>query len=326
MADAGVGWLSQDRAGLVCAYVLQVSDLTRFVAVYFLYVHKRAFVHRLKETVGSGQSTARPDSRRVERASVERRDAVYSELLRLSPLSDAHRSLLHARGFDDSEVRRNRYGSTPSDADYIVRALAPHDLGGVPGFYRDGQCWRMAYCASGYFVPARDESGRIQALSYRLERPRGGMKYCWLSSNPEAEDERGRRKYPLSTSSGAPAHFAYAHLLEDARELVITEGALKADVIAYLTQSPVVGVAGVSTFGADFSARLKRVAPRLRTAVIAYDQDLHTNPAVLAALERLTAQLETEGLRVRVRTWPGESKGYDDYLLSQLRARKVTAA
>jgi Domain of unknown function (DUF3854) len=61
-------------------------------------------------------------------------------------------------------------------------------------------------------------------------------------------------------------------------------------------------------------------------AIVAFDKDLHTNPAVFAALNRLTAQLEAIGLRVRVRTWPGESKGYDDYLLSQIRAREVTAA
>jgi hypothetical protein len=299
----------------------------RVEAGSFMRAGNSAFVHRLTEAPAQPRRPTRPPARLVEIASVERRDAIYSAMLRLSPLSDAHGHSLNGRGFDGSEIKRNRYGSTPSPsvAESVTRALAPDDLRGVPGFYHDGQRWRMVYCAPGFFVPVRDERGRIQALCYRLDRPGHGGKYVWLSSNPETEDDRGRQKYPRGASSGAPVHLAYGHLLDGAREVVITEGALKADVIACLTQSPVVGVAGVSTFGSDFASRLRRIAPRLRTAIVAFDKDLHTNPAVLAALNRLTAQLEGARIRVRVRTWPGEAKGYDDYLLSQLYAREVAA-
>lgn len=103
-------------------------------------------------------------------------------------------------------------------------------------------------------------------------------------------------------------------------EVLITEGALKADVVSYLTRSPVVAAAGVSNFPADFPARLRESFPTLRRAIIAFDRDLFDKPEVMGALERLAAQLARARLRVRVRTWPPPAKGYDDFLLSQVQS------
>src|ERR1051326_7319684 len=151
----------------------------------FMRASNGAFVHRLTKipTPPRPRTPVRPPAQRVERASVEHLDAIYSGLLRLSPLSDAHELALRRRGFDGSEIARNRYGSTPSTvtAESIVCSLAAHDLRGVPGFFHDGQCWRMACCAPGFLIPVRDERGRIQALSYRLHRPRGGVEDCLVS-------------------------------------------------------------------------------------------------------------------------------------------------
>jgi hypothetical protein len=108
-------------------------------------------------------------------------------------------------------------------------------------------------------------------------------------------------------------------------ELVITEGTLKADCIAALSALPVVGVAGThSTRG--LASKLRVTFPRLRSAVVAFDKDLLVKAQVDLAVGRLVAQLEAERLRVRVRMWPGDAKGFDDYLLTKLRAREVTAA
>jgi DNA primase len=272
-----------------------------------------------------------PDQTQTQPASIEHRDAIYCTLLRggFLSLSTARRAGLHARGLGDGEIVRRGYCDTPTEAqgNEIAAALADYGLAdygqtgyglaGVPGFYRQGGCWRMVKCAPGYFVPYRDEHGRIQAMQYRLDEPlHGKTKYLWLSS----VDRAG------GASSGAPVHHACHHLLADAAEVVVTEGALKADVIAYLTQSPVVGVAGVGTFGAHFTMRLQQAAPALRSVVVAYDMDLYHKPEVLQALEALTGQLQRAGLRVRVRTWPDTWKGYDDYLLAQLNHTEVRAA
>ncbi|HWW74959.1 MAG TPA: DUF3854 domain-containing protein, partial [Pyrinomonadaceae bacterium] len=125
--------------------------------------------------------------------------------------------------------------------------------------------------------------------------------------------------------SGAPFHFANRAALWEAEELTITEGTLKADVIAALSGLPVVGVAGVNNTR-GLAARLRAHLPRLRRVAVAFDKDVLTKPQVAAALDRLVAQLEGERFAVRVRTWPGEAKGLDDYLLSQISAREVTTS
>jgi hypothetical protein len=144
----------------------------------------------------------------------------------------------------------------------------------------------------------------------------GGAKYIWLSS----------RDRDSGASSGAPIHYAKFYKLCGANEVVITEGALKADVIAFLSGSPVIGVAGVSTFSSDFAARLREAFPNLHRIAIAYDRDLLEKKEVYGALMRLTAQLERSGFTVRIRTWPPPSKGYDDFLFAQVARREVKAA
>jgi hypothetical protein len=257
-----------------------------------------------------------------------RSGALTFVLLRCLTLRPEHRTCLRARGLGDKWINASGYRSTPRTAaerDSVAEQVAPYleSFGGdVPGFYHDGRRWRMVFCAPGFLIPARDEHGSIQALAYRLDAPRDGAKYVWLSTNPEAEDDNGRQKYPRGASSGAPFHFANRVAMWDAEELTITEGTLKADVIAALSGLPVVGVAGVNNTR-GLAVRLRAHLPRLRRIAVAFDKDVLTKPQVTGALERLVAQLEGERFTVRVRTWPGESKGLDDYLLSQLSAREV---
>ena len=257
----------------------------------------------------------------VVRAGIEHLHCVYDALLREHlVLTPEHVTNLRARGLSDFAIKHNCYRSTltvDSDetaerAERIGQALARLGLVGVPGFQCKRGVWGMVRTWPGFFVPYRDERGWIQAMQYRLDEPFGTTKYLWLSS-PEC-------------SSGAPVHHAYYHLLADAEEVTITEGALKADVIAHFTQAPVIGIAGVSTFGAGFSAHLRTVAPRLRSVVVAYDMDLLVKSEVLRALESLTTQLQQARFRVRVRTWPRQWKGFDDYLLAQFQQQEVRAA
>jgi hypothetical protein len=235
-------------------------------------------------------------------------------------LRPEHGARLLARGLTDAEITRLRYVSSPVTrverqraADALASYLETFS-GGVPGFYRDGHRWRMVFRPPGFFIPARDEHGFIRALAQRVDEPRGGGKYIWFSS---ADRDGG-------ASSGAPVHFANRPALWHAEELLVTEGTLKADVIAALSRLPVVGVAGVNNTR-GLAARLRSSFPRLRRVVVAFDSDARTKPQVADALESLIAQLEAERFRVRVRTWPGESKGLDDYLLSQSCAKEVAA-
>lgn len=246
-----------------------------------------------------------------ERADVGRRHAAYSSLLSRLTLSRAHLEALTSRGLGVEEIARLGYGSTPGEAlaAAAARSLSNAlDLRGVPGFYSRDEGWSLAKMPPGFLVPYRDERGRVEALQIRRSPHDGPGKYLWLSS-------KGK---PSGSSSGSPAHFARPDLLAGRDEVLITEGALKADVVSYLTRSPVVAAAGVSNFPAYFAARLRESFPSLRRAIVAFDRDLFEKPEVMAALERLAAQLARARLRVRVRTWPPPAKGYDDFLLSQV--------
>ena len=267
------------------------------------------------------QRTSPPPSRQPERAPADIVSGVLTRLVCAElTLRPEHRARLLARGLTPDEIDRQRYASAPAtraERERAASALAPYLEafgGGVPGFYRDRGRWVIAYRPPGFFIPVRDEHGRIQALSQRVDEPRDGGKYIWLSSS----DRDG------GASSGAPPHFAGRHLLRDADEVLVTEGAIKSEVASCLARLPVVGVAGThATRG--LAARLKASFPSLRRVVVAYDRDMMKKPQVLEALFSLTAQLEAERLKVRVRTWPGPEKGIDDYLLAQLRAAEVAA-
>jgi hypothetical protein len=246
---------------------------------------------------------------------------VYTSLLREHlVLADEHRTDLLSRGLDDAAIACAGYVSTPSRvyAGAIARALDFSGLGGVPGFYRDGDEPRVVWTAPGYFLPVRDHQSRIQALLYRrFDFQKGDEfgKYIWFSSGPDKND----KPRPGGASSGAPPHFAKPHLLKDASEVLLSEGALKADVIAHLLNAPVIGAAP-TCFSESFAPHLREQFPNIKTCLIAFDADFKRKVEVRTALERLMRLLCSEGFTVRVKLWPERmGKGYDDYLLASAR-------
>jgi hypothetical protein len=82
----------------------------------------------------------------------------------------------------------------------------------------------------------------------------------------------------------------------------------------------------VSNFGQDFAENLKAKFPKLKTCLIAFDSDWRVKPQVKAALEKLMRGLSGAGFRVKVRTWPPQHKGIDDYLLALSQSSKGVAA
>jgi hypothetical protein len=270
------------------------------------------WLHILEETPRASCAPQKPSAPMIEarcpRARVEHVHKVYSILIRAHlVLCATHKADLMARGLSEEAIAREGYRSTPPAlyAATVTRFLSEHhDLTGVPGFFKDHGAWRMVPLAQGVLIPVRDSLNRIQALMVRRDGASGSGKYIWLSS---ARREAG-------ASSGAPSHYANALLLKDAREVTLTEGALKSQIAAHLLNAPVVGNAP-SCFGADFAANLKKDFPQIKTVYVAFDMDFRRNAHVKAALFRLVEQLEHARFDVRVRTWPDRWKGIDDYLL-----------
>lgn len=270
-----------------------------------------------------------PPRQRPNVASPEHLNMVFEAVLNNLSLSNERYSGLEARGLDGRVITGGVYRDTPTreECDAIARRLEPLGLEGVPGFYHRGGRWRMLNCYPGVFVPYRDSSGLIRGLSYRLDVPVDKTKYLWLSTDPERRFDDGAQKFPRGTKLTPPLHFAGAHKLPSAREICLTEGALKADVAAHLLDVPFIGAAGVTQWGDSFARHFKRRFPKAR-AVVCYDADWRTNPHVRRALEKLMADLDASGVRYVVRSWPRtRAKGIDDLALAlSLEGKGVLAA
>jgi hypothetical protein len=220
-------------------------------------------------------------------------------------LSGSHADELLRRGISDTEAVRNLYASLPKSSVQILeicRDLAnEYDLTNVPGFYRDSDGnWTFTVRQPGFIVPVRDVRGRIQACQIRQD---SGSRYLWFSSRDRKD----------GGSSGAPVHFARPWRVASTGEAIITEGALKADVIAGAYDACVIAVAGVNSFKEDFGRTLKLESPRLQHVFLAFDSDWRFKPQVERALIQMLSSVERAGLAGAFLDWDG-AKGLDDLL------------
>jgi hypothetical protein len=282
----------------------------------------------------------------IEIAPIEIRNAVYEDLIRRSPavkyysqLIDGASGLL-SRGLPESDTQK--YGALPrthkeraSLADTLNKFLkgrfpeyasrSTHAaIIGVPGFWQDEtgniQLWSPRdFNMPLLLIPYRDDHGRIQACQLR-RHPNdlriGEKKYRWLAC-----------PFPFrGASSGTPIHFTFRPAdLPPGRTIIITEGALKADVLVSLRpKAPVIATSGVSCSHAEIID-----AARAYNVLIAFDADYKTNPAVARQLARLIAAREQDaaahGLKTTTRlvTWK-RCKGIDDAILANSSLETMT--
>ncbi|HEY8562823.1 MAG TPA: DUF3854 domain-containing protein [Pyrinomonadaceae bacterium] len=260
-----------------------------------------------------------PDQLPSASVSVKDKDAIYTAFLRSLVLSHDHRAELFARGLSETDIHLHGYRSMPGGvySRTVCRLLAQNfDLRNVPGFYYRNFAWHFVdyFGATGYLVPIRNFEHKIVALQLRRDDDRA-PKYLMISS---ADKPRG-------ASSGTPPHFATLNITNEAghlsyrhmyREAIVTEGALKANIIAAYSNVPTVGLVGVTCFGEDFGSVLKDAFPNLDTVKIAFDMDAATNEAVRRQRDRLVLTLEKINLKTRILSWNRLFKGFDDYLVS----------
>ncbi len=238
------------------------------------------------------------------------RDRAYHALIAAASLTPEHYQALRERGLADAAIHDAGYASLPQNGrDALLTAMqAVGDLTGVPGVSRaiNGNRWRLEG-SPGLLIPVRDRQGRIQACQIRTDN--GGARYQWLSSAPKQPRWTGR-------SPGTPFHVAGRTWLSGAQQWwYVTEGPLKADVVAAYLERPVIGIPGVGL--ADKLARAL-VNWRPATVVIAFDQDAapDTRARVRDAEAALAAVLVQAGIRVLLRRWPEGPKGFDDALMA----------
>lgn len=288
----------------------------------------------------------RPISQSIPLAPLEIRDAVFRELIKISPASNYREELvtgpsgLLSRGL--LEQHTTSYGALPPTNqqrailagilnDY-VRANFPEQaeshsgvgIIGVPGFWQElsgmVHIWKPRnYLMPLLVIPYKDANGLIQACQIRLHAKDisfNEKRYCWLSSPLERH----------GTSSGTPIHFTFVKdEIAPGETVLITEGALKADIVVrFRPNARVIATSGVTC---SHSELVKAARPY--TALIAFDADYRTNPAVCRQLARLIVQRLNDsrehqlGNPTNILCWNGP-KGIDDAVKANVRLRSLT--
>lgn len=285
-------------------------------------------------------------SQSIPLASFEIRDAVFRELIKISPASNYREELvtgpsgLLSRGL--LEEHAPSYGALPRTkreratlagmlSDYVsarfpgyAQSHSGAGVVGIPGFWQElsgvVHIWKPRnYLMPLLLIPYKDANGLIQACQIRLHANDisfNETRYCWLSSPNERH----------GTSSGTPIHFTFVkEKLSPGETVLITEGALKADtVVRFRPNARVIATSGVTC---SHSELVKAARPY--AALIAFDADSRTNPAVCRQLARLIVQRLNDSREQRLRSttnvlcWNG-LKGIDDAVRANVRLRSLT--
>jgi len=234
---------------------------------------------------------------------VETRDATYTAFLQRLTLATDHRTNLLNRGLSLDDIERLGYKTTPAvGTSAIARQLVSEGLylTGVPGFYRENDDrWNFIHECRGILIPVRDPQGRIQGLQIRRDNVTR-RKFRWVSS--------------VGKKDGCRAE-GWTHLAGRPRDrVIITEGPMKADVIASLTGQTVLAVPGVNAL-----TQLETTLAYLRengteSIMTAFDMDFLINPHVQNGYRELTKLLSGMGYQYGTYLWDPEYKGLDDYV------------
>lgn len=275
-------------------------------------------------------------------APIEIRDAIYKRFLNQLTLSKAHHDDLIKRGLTEEEIQKGGYKSVPvggfttfakesftyETSDYLRR----HRQQGIPGFYditspEPG----VVSTHSGYFVPVRDQFGHISGMQIRFDKlPKNASeydkehyaKYKWFTSNY-------KEKHKGCSASGCENIHHAGDWFHSPKSVILTEGAIKADVTAALSRKmtggkaqPVLGLVGVYNYDQLALELLQLKDYGLEKVVLAVDMDYREKPQVAQAMKNIKEIIETKcELKCEVFQWDPQYKGIDDYFLAIVKKR-----
>lgn len=162
---------------------------------------------------------------------------------------------------------------------------------GVPGFFKFGNdqnwCWCL-YFYPGIMIPTRNRDGQIVSIQVRTNIPKM-PKYMTLSSSnlPGAVN-----------ASISRCHFCRQNpSLEKGTPVLVTEGALKADVALSLSggKAAIISIPGIFNTK-DLFAQVSYLKSKQVTVYNAFDMDRFTNPNVRAGVEEIKRHFLLDGL------------------------------
>ncbi len=231
------------------------------------------------------------------------RHETYSALLNRLTLASDHKQNLLNRGLTEREIMALQCKTTPvAGMTVIAKQLREQGLylAGVPGFYRArNDSWTFASNRRGFLIPVRDIEGRIQGLQVRLDNETE-RKYRWVSSTDMKDGTKAE---------------SFVHLAGKVQPcMLLTEGALKAEIIHALSGESVIAIAGVNSIKKLKETLIECKMRGLRKIKVAFDMDFVVNPNVAQARKKLLALLDEMGIDGTTYIWNGKYKGLDDYI------------
>ena len=265
-----------------------------------------------------------------EKASDEECSSVNYALVKMLTLKEEHKKDLLRRGFTEEDIKKFHIVSSPSiEEKYsIPQKLIKmgYKLDRIPPFYIDKNGkWAMSIPQSSYLCPVYDgHRGLLEGFQPRLDKPKDGNKYTWLSST-------GKK---MGASSGT-----IASLLPGKydKTIIIVEGTLKALCVYCLLDKR---VTVVSAPGVQSIKCLEPVLAQYEGAYVfeSYDMDKYPTTEVPQNEEdkkehkkaerimkqalKLEEKCKTYKMKMHHLTWNfngkiwnGKGKGLDDFLL-----------
>lgn len=329
-----------------CARVTAGADRLSRKEHWGVFYHDRELLQHSFEIKREPRNFKQSRTEEILSAPVEIRDFIYGSLLRLSPASDYSRLTTGKKGLIERGISNfEDYGGLPCSAearkdlaarlrillnqtfpDFVRRN--PLGLRHIPGFWIDergeANLWQNRDFSEPFLlIPYRNPAGKIQACQIRFTGEIKGNKkrYLWLSLPAFG-----------GAGSGTPLHFAgwkdFGRENFSGKPLLVTEGALKADVTAKFRTD----FFAIANGGVNCSQEIIVNIARGKPLYLAYDRDWQENPAVARALGKLLKlriedSRETQSIaETKIFTWSSAEKGVDDALLKGEKINEITVS
>lgn len=247
-------------------------------------------------------------------APIKVRDIVYRRLLSQLDLSKKHREDLIKRGLNDEEIEKGMYKTVPvcglhSLAAHAIRGIEFGKNQGVPGFVSvdDPKKVLLRPRKNGYFVPVLTKEGLISGMQIRYDnlKPTASereremyKKYSWYSSS---EKDTG-----CGVTGCENIHFA-GDWSKTPKVCSLTEGVLKANIAAYLSGDPYLGLVGVNNVGQLERTLAALQKEGLESVYIYVDMDYRDKHEVKNALTSIKKVINRSGNV----TYDADGKGFN---------------
>lgn len=261
---------------------------------------------------------------------------VYSIMLNNLVLEEGHlKHLEDVRRLSEEQIKISGYKSLSSkiNRDRLVRGIisdldkAGHKeniLIGVPGFFKEKGRIKMD-TVIGLIIPIRNEIGQIVGLQVRRDNKQNGPRYVWFTSsfavNKTAKQEGGSSPeqsmditYPLSKTVR--------------KQLIITEGKFKAEILANKWNFVVISVQGVTNWK-GISEKIKSIESvigfKFDSVLTAFDADISFKHQVFEQLKNMTDDIETNlNKSIIYLHWDHSlGKGIDDLIINGLEGKGI---